>query len=318
MGEAAGELARPPAARRVLAVASRLGRVGLGVVFLAAGLLKAFDPAEFAHQMSGYGLVGPGIAAVAAPLLIAFETTLGAALLVGFSTRATSAVAAGLLVAFIGLEAWGLAKGRTESCGCFGAYVQRTPGQVIAEDLLFLVLAALSFWGTRPRPRDPSSPPLRPSRAAAVSVIAVAALSLAFALASPSLPIDALVTRLSVGRSLSGLGIEGKVPAEGRHLVALLDLADPGTPAVAERLNALAGRAGAPASLVLTPSSEEEKAAFLWSAVPAFEIRTVDRTVLKRLYRRLPRFFVVDGGRVVSILDGAPPGPEDLISLGAS
>ena len=32
----------------------------------------------------------------------------------------------------------------------------------------------------------------------------------------------------------------------------------------------------------------------------------------------LPRFFVVDGGRVVSILDGAPPGPEDLISLGAS
>jgi len=318
MSEAAGTPPREPAARRVLAVASRLGRVGLGIVFLAAGVLKALDPAEFAHQMSGYGLVGPGIAAVAAPLLIAFETTLGVALLVGFSTRATSAAAAALLLFFIGLEAYGLAKGRTESCGCFGPYVQRTPGQVIAEDLLFLALAGLAFLGARARPRDPSSPPLRPSRAAAVSVIAVAVLSLGFALASPSLPIDALVTGLSVGKSLSDLGIAGKVPADGRRLVGLLDLADPGAAAVAERLNALSGQAGAPAVLVLTPSSEEEKAAFLWSAVPDFEIQAVDRAVLKRLYRRLPRFFVVDGGRVVAVLDGAPPGPEDLLSLEAS
>jgi uncharacterized membrane protein YphA (DoxX/SURF4 family) len=306
----------PPAgpARRAFVVIGLAARLLLGLIFLAAGALKAVDPAEFARQMAGYGIVGPGVSAVAAPLLIALEVALAAALLCGFRPRAVALGAAALLLIFIGVEAYGLSTGRTQSCGCFGAYVQRTPAEVIGEDLFFLALALLA-WGTRAGSPDATG---RNRRSAAVAVAASGLLALGFAAAAPSLPIDRLVTRLAPGRTLSELGIEGKVPGTGRFLVVLLDLTDPGAQSVAAMLNEVTGPSAAPAVIVLTPSSEEEKAAFIWSAIPAFEIRTVDRPVLKRLYRTLPRYFVVGGGRVVGILDVAPLAAKDLLSWLAS
>ncbi len=298
-------------AGRARRLVGHLARLALGLIFVAAGLLKALDPAEFARQVAGYGLIGPEAAAVGGPLLIALETTVGVALIAGFRSRAAALVTAGLLVWFIGLEAYGLAHGRSEACGCFGAYVQRTPAQVIVEDLVFLLLAMLTIWGLAGRRAAGG-------RAAPVAVAVAAALSLGFAFASPSLPLDPLVTRLSVGRTLADLGLEGKVSPRGRHLVALLDLTDPGAAETAARLNAIAETQGAPAVVALTPSTEEEKAAFLWSAVPAFEVLWVDRAVLKPLFRRLPRYFLVDSGRVVSVYDGAPPRALDLLSSGAS
>jgi uncharacterized membrane protein YphA (DoxX/SURF4 family) len=279
----------------------------LGLVFLAAGVLKGLDPAEFAHQVAGYGVVGGRLAAVAAPLLIALEITLGAALLAGLLPRAMAYLGAALLLGFIGLEAYGLSVGRTESCGCFGAHVLRTPRQVITEDVLFLALALLALWGLRAW-KGRSGP-------GALTWLGVAAvLSLGFAVASPALPIDPLVTRLAVGRSLADLGLAGKVPGleQGRHLVALLDLADPRTAASTGRLNEMVSRTGAPDVVALTSSTEEEMAAFQWSAVPAFPMHRLDRAALKPLYRRLPRFFLLDAGKVVAIRD-APPEASDLL-----
>ena len=66
-----------------------LGRVLLGLVFLAAGLLKAIDPAEFVRQIDGYGMVGAGTAGFLAPILIAVEITLGVLLLTGVRPRAS-------------------------------------------------------------------------------------------------------------------------------------------------------------------------------------------------------------------------------------
>jgi uncharacterized membrane protein YphA (DoxX/SURF4 family) len=308
-----GSTPEPPGGHRILGrarpVIGHLGRLALGLVFLAAGLLKALDPAEFARQIAAYGLGGPGLAAVAAPLLIALETTLAVALLAGFRPRPAALAGALLLGAFIAIEAYGIAQGRTEACGCFGAYVQRTPQQVIGEDLLFIGLALLSLWGLR------SWPGAR-RRAAAASVAGAAILSFVFALASPVLPLDPLVTRLAEGRSLSDLGLAQALPdlAAGRHLVALIDLTDPASVETAARLNALASGQQGTGVLALTHSTEEEQAAFLWSAGPGFPIRRVDRPVLKPLYRRLPRFFLLDSGRVISVFDGAPPEPKDLLS----
>ena len=284
-----------------------LGRLALGLVFLAAGILKALDPAEFARQIAGYGLVGAGPAAVAAPLLIALETTLGVALLAGFRPRPAALAGALLLAAFIVIEAYGIAQGRTEACGCFGAYVQRTPRQVILEDLLFIGFALLSLWGLRTWPGA--------RRHAAVAVAGAAILSLTFALASPALPLEPLVTRLAVGRSVADLGLGQAVSdlSAGRHLLALIDLTDPASVGTAARLNALAAGTRGTGVLALTPSTEEEQAAFLWSAGPEFPIRRVDRATLKPLYRRLPRFALIDSGKVVSLFDAAPPEAKDLL-----
>jgi uncharacterized membrane protein YphA (DoxX/SURF4 family) len=279
------------------------------LVFIAAGLLKALDPAEFAHQMATYEIVPPGLLTIAATALIAFEITLGAALLIGFRTRVSALTAAGLLVLFIALEGYNLAVGREESCGCFGSYVQRTPTQVILEDLLLLALAIL-VWSFL------KSWKMRRAGLAAGAVIATAVASLGLTVASPHLPIDTFVTQLAEGRHIDDLGIRTRAPvlAEGRYLVALLDLADPAAVDAAAELNAIAAWPDAPGVIALTPSDEEERAAFLWSAIPDFEIYPVDRSDLKKLYRRLPRFFLVESGRVVTVYDGPGLPSPDLLS----
>ena len=294
-------------------VAGHVGRVTLGVIFLAAGILKALDPAEFAHQIQEYGILDARLSAQVAPALIVLELVLAVALLTGVRPRLAGLGAIALLAGFIAIEAYALSIGKAGSCGCFGAYVQRTPGQVIVEDVLFAGLAALALWGLA----GWAGMSLR--RGAAV-LLGSLALSGALVLASPSLPIDPYVTRLAVGRSVSDLALLDKAPqlSEGRHLVALIDVTDPRAVETTTVLNEIVSRPGAPPVLALTPGSEEEKAAFLWSAVPAFDTQSVDRAVLKRLYRRLPRFFLVDSGRVVAIFDGAPPAAADLLSSEAS
>src|SRR5882762_4407123 len=221
--------------------AGHLGRVALGLIFLAAGFLKALDPAEFVHQVTGYGLIGPRLAAVAAPALIVVEVVLGVALVAGVRPLLTASASVLLLLLFIGIEAYGLAMGRTESCGCFGAYVTRTPAEVIGEDLLFVGLAILAIGGLR------GWPGTRPGRAAAVLATAIV-LATAFVVASPSLPIDDLITPLRAGRTVADLDLAKRLPelTTGRHLVALIDVTDPRAAEVASALDALASRPGAP------------------------------------------------------------------------
>lgn len=290
-------------------VAGHIGRVTLGLIFLAAGILKAVDPAEFAHQVQEYGILGARLSAQVAPAMIVLELVLAVALLAGVRPRLACLGAIALLAGFIALEAYALSIGKESSCGCFGAYVQRTPGQVIAEDLVFAGMAVLALWGLAGWP----GMPLRRGAAVLLGSLALAA---ALVMASPSLPIDPWVTRLAVGRSVSDLSLLEKAPqlAEGRHLVALIDVTDPRAVDTATVLNQIVSRPGAPRVLALTPGTEEEKAAFLWTAAPGFETENVDRAVLKRLYRRLPRFFLVESGRVAAIFDGAPPAAESLLS----
>ena len=299
--------------RRALTWLGHAARIALGVVFLAAGALKIVDVAEFARQTASYGLVGMRLAAVIAPGLIALEIALAAALLAGCHVRVAAIVTGLLLTLFIALEGWGIVQGRTESCGCFGAYVQRTPQEVILEDLLFtalavMVVACLGAWEPRRR------------RLAVTVVVTATVATLGFAIASPLLPIDPWVTSLAVGRTVEDLGLAARLPAEvqASGLVAILDLADPASKEAAAALNDLAATPGLPRVLALTPSTEEEHAAFMWQAYPAFDLLTADRPLLKRLYRRLPLYFLVRSGRVEAIYPGPRPPAADLLLSGAS
>jgi uncharacterized membrane protein YphA (DoxX/SURF4 family) len=301
-----GELPpRRPASRWL----GHLARLGLGLIFVFAGLTKIADPVEFGYQIAGYGVIGPGLADVAAPLLIALEMTLGIALLVGFRLRVSILTAAALLIFFIAVEAYGIATGRTESCGCFGAYVQRTPAEVIIEDLLFLALAMVAWVALRA---------WHPRRAgfATGAVLGISIASLALAAASPHLPIDPYVTKLAKGRSVGDLNLPDALQSleEGRHLVALFEVTTPEAADLAGELNDIVARPGSPSVVALPPSSAEDKTAFFWSAVPDFDIHAVDRPLLKRLYRRLPLFFTIDSGRVTGIHRDAGRAAADLLS----
>jgi uncharacterized membrane protein YphA (DoxX/SURF4 family) len=291
----------------------------LGAVLLVAVWGKALDPAAFAQQIHGEGLdrlLPAGTLALAA---LALEAGLGLALLLGVR-RLWVLVPASLMVAFFmllnGRAYWLAAHGKGgegASCGCFGNLIQRTPAEAFWQDLLILGLPlALAFLG-----RDRSLPRLPPVRSALVAAFAVAAPL--FAWRAPGLPLDDLATRLKpgvrVGKLCAGGGavcLDTVAPEldRGNHLVVLDDVDDPALAKAVAALNAYAGAPGAAAVWVLTASDAARQRLFFWRWGPAFKVVEAPAELLRPLYRRLPRSFAVQDGRVTATFSGLPPLPK--------
>lgn len=287
-----------------------LGGAVLGLVLLVAAGLKALDPAgfgeEIARQNVALGL--PLELATLAALLV--EVGLGAALLLNLR-RLPVMIAATLLVVFFlvltGRGAWREAHGVVDdsgSCGCFGALVDRTPREAFVQDL-WLLLPPLAFaWVGRPGARSGVVP-----RVAIAAGLAGA--TAALALAAPRLDVDDWATRLRpgvaiadlcVGRDEKRVCLPSVAPelASGRHLVVLAAIEDPGFDALAKRLNAYAHSGQEPPLTVLADLTLEQRQAMYWRLRPAFVLHETPRALLRPLYRRLPRSFRLDDGRVTA------------------
>ncbi len=289
----------------------RLGWLGgavLGLVLIVAAGLKALDPAgfgeEIARQKVQLGL--PLQLATLAALLI--EVGLGAALIVNLRRRPVM-IAATLLVGFFlfltGRAAWREAHGVVDdrgSCGCFGALVERTPREAFAQDLLLLVPALALAWIGRPGARDRIAP-----RVAVALTLAGA--TAALALAAPGLAVDDWATRLRPGVALAEIcaGRDEKrvclsnlAPelTAGEHLVVIAELNDPGFEALAKRLNAYTRSGQEPPLTLLADFTLDQRQALFWRVRPAFVLHETPRALLRPLYRRLPRSFRLDAGRV--------------------
>lgn len=297
-----------------------IGRVGalvLGLVLLVAAAAKALDPLAFAQQIHERGLDFALSATVLAVLAIALEVALGLLLVLGVR-QLWVLVPAALLVAFFvfltARDAWRAAHGTLPAdaaCGCFGNLVERTPMQALWQDLLLLVPALGAAFVARERGgRFPAAR----TALAAVGTVGAAA----FAVAAPALPLDDYATRLRPGASAvalcAGSGdervcLDSIVPEleSGRHLVVLADLGDQGFGQAVDRLNEFASSPGEPSLWVVVAASPEEKNAFFWRYGPTFEIRDAPVALLRPLYRRLPRGFLVQDGRVVRTWPGLPP-----------
>jgi hypothetical protein len=154
--------------------------------------------------------------------------------------------------------------------------------------------------------------------------------ALLFAWKSPDLPLDDLATRLKPGaeikRMCAGTGNDrvclDTVATDlhsGTHLVVLADLADPGFQKSVEALNAYAVSGREPGVLVLADVTAEQKQAFFWRFAPSFPIVETPGAILRPLYRRLPRSFVAENGRVTRTYPGLPPlhAPSKLATASA-
>lgn len=118
----------------------------LGVVFLAAGLIKGTDTELFIRQIKDYSIITqPVLTAILAWVLIVIECTLGTALLVFYRPRLFLFITIALLLLFIGATAWTWYIGGAEDCGCFGVFVKRTPKVTIIEDLILLIIAFFAW-----------------------------------------------------------------------------------------------------------------------------------------------------------------------------
>lgn len=299
-----------------------LGGVALGAVLLIAAWGKILDPESFVDQIRIEGLDALFAAEVVAMIALGLEVGLGLALVLGVRRLWVLVPASLLVVSFLfltGRTYYLSTRGLLEevvSCGCFGNLVERTPAQAFWQDLFLLVPPLLlSFVGRGAGRR------LFPAvRAALVAVLTGAAL--VFAYEAPDLPLDDLATRLRPGVEVSdlctGAGdsricVSLVVPEleQGRHVVVMAELGEEEGveelgAAVAD-LNAYALAGGGPRLWVVSEITPEQLNTLFWQWGPVFEIREAPGSLLRPLYRRLPRSFLVEDGRVVETFPGLPP-----------
>ena len=312
------EAGRPPAAPpRARWILGTVGGVVLGAVLGFAAYAKVIDPEAFVELVRQEGLTGPLPPRLVAFVALALEVGLGLLLLVGVRRR-SNIVATTLLVLFFvfltGRTYVLFLQGKLDpahGCGCFGTLIERTPKQAFWQDILLLLPPLALVWiGLE---RGVRETPWR----RVLGVASCTAGALVFAHFAPDLPLDDLATRLHVGSDAREICAgEGKgriclsdvVPrlSDGRHLVLLADLEDPAFLAKVPDYNAYALDGKGPTLWVLTTSSHEVVQRFSLLSGASFQVQEAPPALVRPLYRRLPRsFLVVDG--IVKQTYGEPP-----------
>lgn len=307
----------------------RIGYLGgalLGVVLIVAAYAKAIDPEAFALQirLEGLALFGPPFAWAVG--MVALEVGLAVALLLNLRRRAVLVPATLLVALFVFLTArtyWRASHGEISpadaaSCGCFGNLIERSPAEAFWQDVLMLVPALALAWMGRPAAVQPAA---RRRRAVQTGLAGLAAAAAGgFAILAPGLPLDDLATRLRPGTQISGICagtgdericLDNLVPGlgSGSRWVVLADIRDTGFAGLAAELNRYV-QGGAPGSqrevAVLADFTQDEQMELFWRLAPAFDLHEVPAAVLRPLYRRLPRTFFVEEGRVTRTHPGLP------------
>jgi putative oxidoreductase len=126
-------------------------RVGLGGIFLIAGVMKLSDPSAFAVEIHNYQLL-PDLAPVLAATLPTVEIAIGAAMAVGPRRWAHAGAFAATLVlgVFTVAVASVVIRGINITCGCFGEGSGPVTALTVLRDIALVAAAlALSRW-TRP------------------------------------------------------------------------------------------------------------------------------------------------------------------------
>ncbi len=301
----------------------RLGYLGaliLGVVLLIGAFSKAVDPGAFGEQIHAEGLDFLLSSQLVAFIAIGLELALGTALVLGVR-RLWILVPAGLLVGFFmfltGRGYWNEAHGIVDeaaSCGCFGNLVDRSPAEAFWQDLLLMVPALLLAFLGRAR-RDS----VLVTRIAVASAVTFAGLLLTWK--APSLPLDNLATRLKPGKQIENICSGDKehrvclasvIPEliENDHVVIIADLGSPDFGAAVPKLNQYCSNGRGPTLWVLSDGTPEDHHRFFWQWAPTFQFYEAPRALLRPLYRKLPRSFLVSEGKVTHTFSGLPPFQE--------
>jgi uncharacterized membrane protein YphA (DoxX/SURF4 family) len=96
-------------------------RVVLGLVFVYSGLVKIWQPFDFLDAVYGYELTGRVGSVAVATIVPWAEVVLGVTLLAGLLREAAMGVSLVVLLGFVALQGWAIARGLQVPCGCFGS-----------------------------------------------------------------------------------------------------------------------------------------------------------------------------------------------------
>lgn len=132
-----------PQTRRYILTALR---IGLGIVFLYAGIIKISDPQAFAGSVAAYKVLPYFMNYLVAATIPWVEALCGLLLIVGYRVKAAAAIIAAMNILFIVLLASTIVRGLDIDCGCFRQGGDKTSAwTAIMRDILFLSVALTLF-----------------------------------------------------------------------------------------------------------------------------------------------------------------------------
>lgn len=134
--------------KKILNIFLNLIRIALGVIFIYAAVPKILRPDEFADAINNYRILPYFLINIMAICLPWVELFFGAFLVLGIRIKAASFGVLLLIVVFISaiLSAW--ARGIDINCGCFGTGTEAISYKEIIRDIIFLIMALLTFLKT--------------------------------------------------------------------------------------------------------------------------------------------------------------------------
>jgi len=285
----------------------RLLAGALGVILLIASLVKAMDIELFIRQMRDYGIISQHLLlTLSAWGLIGLEFALGVGLLIFYRPRITLPLTSILWLTFLGATSWAWLTGATEKCGCFGTWLEYSPGEAVLENLALLVATLFAWVWHKASYR-------RQSRAKAwvVATAFVVGLILPFAFGFT-------VSRITqspwetIEAELSKLQIQGSDTVDlsrGAHIIILMDTECEHCKEVIPEMDRLAEARDLPAVIVLSMNEESARMKFVEEIHPAFPLRQIGEDVFWRLlgHGDVPRIILLKDERVVGVWDKDVP-----------
>lgn len=293
----------------------RLIAGAVGIVLLSAAFIKMMDMDLFIRQMRDYGIISNYLLlSINARALIALECTLGAGLLVFYRPKLTLLLTSALLLIFVGATGWAWLTDATRDCGCFGAWVKRTPGEAVLEGLILLGLTVIAWGIYRPSRR----PEIR-SKGWIIAAACFAGLILPLAFGSP-------LTRPELNQTGTGdilLGdfqIEGLDHidlAHGDYLLVLMDTDCSHCRDAVAALNWLAEDLDLPEVLGLSSNNEDQLEKFRKDLQVIFPIGHITEEDFRRLLGdgNVPRTFLVRDRVVQEVWDIEIPDEHTIKSI---
>jgi len=293
----------------------RLIAGAVGIVLLSAAFIKMMDMDLFVRQMRDYGIISNYLLlGISARGLIALECTLGAGLLVFYRPKLTLLLTSTLLLIFVGATSWAWLTDATKDCGCFGAWVKRTPAEAALEGLILFVLTVIAWAIYRPSQKPEARP-----KAWAIAVACLAGLILPLVFGSPVTRVDPNQTR--AGDILLGdfqiEGLDRVDLAHGDYLIVLMDTDCSHCRDAVTTLNWLAEDPDLPEVLALSSNGEDQLKTFTKELQVIFPIGLITEKDFRRLLGDgdTPRTFLVHDRVVKGVWNSEIPNEDTIKSI---
>jgi len=120
-------------------------RLAVGGVFIWAGLLKIFDPLDFAQNIANYRIFSQSVSLFLALIIPWVEVICGLLLVSGVFRETASFILSASLVVFLALIIVTLIRGLDIECGCFGSLSRRVDYKLLLTDAVLLFFSLNIF-----------------------------------------------------------------------------------------------------------------------------------------------------------------------------